>query len=567
MTEEEVIRRTQSLCPECLKQIPAEFYVDPETNWVMLRKHCKEHGEFKDKISIDADEYKWQKEFTNEIGSTLNISTKPESTTSGIKCSEKGCPYDCGICENHQSAPCICLIDVTNRCNLTCPICFANASAKGYVVEPTFDEIIQIMEHFRSMKPQPAVMLQFAGGEPTLRDDLPEIIRRGKEMGFIETMVSTNGVRMGKSVEFCRELKEAGLDAVYLQFDATDAPEVWKKIRGVNLWPLKKRVIENCREVGLHGVVLVPVIAKGVNDSQVGPILDFARDNTDVCVGVVFQPVSLCGRINYEELMDLRYTTSDLKADINKHTHDVIKHFYPIATTAKFTQLLAWFDNVPAWSMLSHHDCGFATILVADDDTGEWQPIENFFDADGLIKWANKCYDMVIKRESPRPTKMLNLDLSKYGNVLSTIGNFIDDMTSIGYRQAMKAYFMAGLIRYIRNPAKIVTSKTFQSFAKLVFSPSLQTAGNFLQTRNLLIAAMHFQDAYNFDLQRIKSCLVHYGIIDPDHPGKILEIPFCAMNTVHRANIERKLAIKGMEAKKPEVIQNEIETLLNNLEK
>ncbi|MBN1802765.1 MAG: radical SAM protein [Candidatus Lokiarchaeota archaeon] len=565
MADEEVIRTTQSLCPECLKQIPAEFYVDPVTNWVMMRKHCKEHGEFKDKISIDPDEYKWQKNFTNDIGSTVNITTQPITTTSGIKRTEKGCPYDCGICEKHKSAPCICLIDVTNRCNLTCPICFANASAKGYVVQPTFDQIVQIMKHFRSMKPTPAVMLQFAGGEPTMRDDLPDIIRKGKELGFIETMLSTNGVRMGKSVDYCRELKEAGLDAVYLQFDATDAPEVWKKVRGVNLWPLKKKVIENCRKVGLHGVILVPTVAKGVNDNQVGPILDFAKANTDVIVAVVFQPVSLCGRINYEELMDLRYTTSDLKVAINEHTNNAVGRFYPIATTAKFTQLLAWFDDVPAWSMLSHHDCGFATICVVDEND-EWVPIENYFDADGLIKWANKVYDMVINKETPKPTKMLNLDLSKYGNVLGTIGKFVDDMTNLGYRQMMKVYFLAGLMRYIKNPAKIIQSKTFQSFAKLIFAPNLETAGNFLQTKNIMVGAMHFQDAYNFDLERIKSCLVHYGVIDPDDPSKVLEIPFCAMNTVHRETIERKLALAGVEAKKPEVIQNEIESLLNNLE-
>jgi len=565
MTEVEIIRTTQSLCPECLTQIPAELYVDPETQWVMMRKHCKEHGEFKDKISINADDYKWQMEFTEKMGSTVEISTQPCSVLSGIKKAEKGCPYDCGICENHKSAPCICLIDVTNRCNLTCPICFANASAKGYVVQPTFDQIVQIMTHFRSMKPTPAVMLQFAGGEPTVRDDLPEIIKKGKELGFIETMVSTNGVRMGKSVEYCKKLVDAGLDAVYLQFDATDSPETWKKIRGVNLWPLKKKVIENCRKIGFHGVILVPTVAKGVNDHQVGPILDFAKENTDVLAGIVFQPVSLCGRINYEELMDLRYTTSDLKVAINQHTNNAVQNFYPIATTSKFTKLLAWFDDVPPFSMVSHHDCGFATICVVNDK-GEWEPIENYFDANGLIKWGNKVYDMVVNRETPRPTKMLNIDLSKYGSVLSTIGNFIDDMTNLGYRQMMKAYFVAGLLRYIRNPSKILTSKTFQSFAKLVFSPNLSTAGGFLQTKNLMIGAMHFQDAYNFDLQRVQRCLVHYGVIDPDDPNKVLEIPFCAMNTVHRERIERKLALVGEHAKKPEVIQSEIESLLDNLE-
>lgn len=562
---EEIIRRTTSLCPECLTQIPAEVYVDPETNWVMMRKECKDHGEFKDKISIDPEEYKWAQEFTEKVGSTVNNSTKPVSVSSGIKPQKNGCPYDCGICENHQSAPCICLIDVTNRCNLACPICFANASAAGYVVEPSYDEIVQIMKHFRSMKPNPAVLLQFAGGEPTLRDDLPDLIRKGKELGFIETMVSTNGVRLAKSLDYFQECMDAGLDAVYLQFDAVDSPEIYKKIRGVNLWPIKKRVVENCRKVGMDGLMLVPTVAKGVNDNQVGPILDFAKENADVVAGIVYQPVSLCGRISFEELMDLRYTTSDLKKAINEHTGGAINRFYPIATTGKLTKLLAWFDDQPAFSMLSHKDCGFATIVVLNDK-GEWEPIETYFDAEGLIRWANKVYDMVQNKEVPKPTSLLKgVNLEEWGGVANTIGNFIDDMVNLGYRQMMKAYFFAGLMRYVKSPQKVFSSKTYQSFARLVFTPNLSSAGSFLANRNFMVSAMHFQDAYNFDLQRVCQCLVHYGVIDPENPNKVLEIPFCAMNTVHRQSIEEALALKDEEAEKPEVIQGRIESYLDSL--
>jgi hypothetical protein len=562
---EEIIRRTTSLCPECLSQIPAEIYVNQEKDWVMMRKECEDHGEFKDKLSIDPEEYKWAQTFCEEVGSTINNTTKPECVSSGIKPKQNGCPYDCGICENHESAPCICLIDVTNRCNLACPICFANASAAGYVVEPSFDEIVQIMEHFRSMEPNPAVLLQFAGGEPTLRDDLPDIIRKGKELGFIETMVSTNGVRLAKSLDYFQELMDAGLDAVYLQFDAVDSPEIYKKIRGVNLWPIKKRVVENCRKVGMNGLMLVPTVAKGVNDNQVGPILDFAKENSDVVAGIVFQPVSLCGRISFEELMDLRYTTSDLKKAINDHTGGAVNRFYPIATTGKLTKLLAWFDDQPAFSMLSHKDCGFATIVVLNDK-GEWEPIETYFDAEGLIRWANKVYDMVQKKEVPKPTSLLKgVNLQDWGGVASTIGNFIDDMVNLGYRQMMKAYFFAGLMRYVKNPQKIFSSKTYQSFARLVFTPNLSSAGDFLAKRNFMVSAMHFQDAYNFDLQRVQNCLVHYGVIDPSNSNKVLEVPFCAMNTVHRQNIEEALALQDEEAEKPEVIQSRVEKYLDSL--
>jgi uncharacterized radical SAM superfamily Fe-S cluster-containing enzyme len=562
---EQIIRRTTSICPECLQPIPAEIYVDPETNWVMMRKDCEEHGHFKDKLSIDPEEYIWAETFTDEIGSTVNHSTKPEYLSSGIRPIENGCPYDCGLCDNHKSAPNIALIDITNRCNLTCPICFANASAKGYVVEPTFDELVRILEHFRSMKPVPPVLCQLSGGEPTIRDDLPDIIRKAHELGFIDVMVTTNGVRFGKSVDFMKKCMDAGMNAIYLQFDATDDPEVWKKVRGVNLWPLKKKVIENARKIGFFGIMLVPVIAKGVNDHEIGNIMNYAKENTDVISGVVFQPVSLCGRISFEELMDLRYTTSDLKVAINKVTNNAIERFYPIATTAKMTRLLAWFDDVDEFSMTSHKDCGFATVCIINDK-GEWESIDSYFDALGLIRWSNQVYDMVQKQEIPKPTSWLKgINLEDFGALAKTVGKFVDDITDLGYRNMMRAYYLAGAAKYVKHPEKLLNSKTYQSFLRLVASPNFASSANFFHTKNLLVSAMHFQDAYNFDLDRVCRCLVHYGVIDPEDNTKVMEIPFCAMNTLHRENIEKALAIKGEQAKKAEDIQAEIEELLQTV--
>jgi len=371
----EIIRTTTSLCPECMKHIPAEIIVDPETNWVMMQKICEDHGEFKDKLSINPDDYKWQQEFTTNIGSTVNTTTKPESVSSGIKETRQGCPYDCGLCTNHQSAPNICLIDITNRCNLTCPICFANASAKGYVVEPSFDQIVQIMEHFRSMKPVPAVLLQLSGGEPTVRDDLPDIIRKGKELGFTELMVTTNGVRFGKDPEFMRKCHEAGMNAIYLQFDATDSPEIWKKIRGVNLWPLKKRVIENARKVGFFGIVLVPTVAKGVNDNQVGNILDYGRDNSDVVSGIIFQPVSLTGRISFEELMDIRYTTSDQFNSIFTGVYDGYFNFQTGLTYNFETNEVFYLENVTEILVFFN-----LNIMAYESEINNYQEIQDEID-------------------------------------------------------------------------------------------------------------------------------------------------------------------------------------------
>lgn len=569
MTEEEILKETQSICPECLQPVPAEIYVDPETNFVMMRKECADHGEYRDKLASDADYYRWNMEYADKLDSKSH-STKYDRSC--VYASRKGCPYDCGPCRKHKSAACICIIDITNRCNLMCPICFANANKVGYIVEPSYEDIVHIMEVFRAQTPIPPPLLQLSGGEPTLREDLPDIIRKGKELGFVEVMLTTNGIKLGKSVDYVKELMDAGMDAVYLQFDGVE-PETWKKTRGVDLTKIKQKIIENCRAAGFKGVMLVPTVARGINDHEIKNILDFALENKDVVSGVVFQPVSICGRITYEDLMEMRYTTSDLVAEIERVTRGGINRFYPLATSSKLTRLLAWFDEVPEFGMLSHEDCGFATFAVVENDgpggSKRFHPIEEYFDVEGLIKWANKVFDQVSNREFPKISSVLPVKiLGKFGDL---IAEFSDKMSQTAYRQAMKAYFFTGAARFVKHPLDFLKAgTTLSDFAKVIMSPSLETAAGFLQSRNLFVGCMHFQDAYDFNLERVQSCLVHYGIIDPDDPThqRVLDIPFCAHNTIHREGIEKKLAAR--QGRKidvdPGVVQKEIEHFVENFD-
>ena len=152
----ETLRTTTSICPECFDHIDAEIVADDSTGQVYMIKNCPKHGEFRDRLSSDIEEYKWQSKFCEEVGSTVNNCTTPDKK--GAK-TNKGCPFDCGLCTKHVTSPNICLINITNRCNLRCPICFANAGATGYVVEPSFDEIVQIMKHFRNIRPNPASLI------------------------------------------------------------------------------------------------------------------------------------------------------------------------------------------------------------------------------------------------------------------------------------------------------------------------------------------------------------------------------------------------------------------------
>ncbi|MEX2727293.1 MAG: radical SAM protein, partial [Candidatus Sigynarchaeum springense] len=450
----------------------------------------------------------------------------------------------------------------TNRCNLACPICFANASAKGYVVEPTLDELRTIMTHFRNIKPIPPVLLQLSGGEPTVRDDFIEIVRMGKELGFVEIMLTTNGLKLAarNGVQYIKDLMAAGLNAIYLSFDSADDPEVYKKTRGVNLLEQKKRVIENCRKAGFKGIMLVPTIAKGVSDHQVGPIMEFAKANRDVISGIVFQPVSLCGRIDNEQIRELRYTTSDLSKAIGEVTGIKDTYIYPIPATSNLTKLIAWYDYSSQFTMAAHPDCGFATVMSVDKKTGKWMRVEDWFDVDGLLKWGDKVWtEYVEKNQWPSFTEKLIGPLAKlFGE---KVGSVINQASDFAYRKAIKAYFIAGAMRYLKG-----ISGPVSDFIPIMLSPRLETAANFFEHgNNLLVSSMHFQDVYNFDIERVQRCLVHYGMMDPDRPGNVLQVPFCAFNSIHRENVEKKIAVKNVKldpneitAKAKEFIEKEV---------
>jgi uncharacterized radical SAM superfamily Fe-S cluster-containing enzyme len=356
-------------------------------------------------------------------------------------------------------------------------VCFANSAATGYIYEPTFDEVVQIMTHFRNIKPIPPPMLQLSGGEPTLRKDLIDIIKKGKELGFVEVMLTTNGIKIAKSLDYTKQLKEAGVDAVYLSFDGTE-PETWKKTRGVNLIDIKLKVLDHCKEAGIS-VCLVPTIVNGVNDHEIGNILEVAKKYAGTVMGITFQPVSLTGRISIEDLNTMRYTTSDLKDAINAATGGIMQKMYPIATTAKLTRLMAWFDDEPQFAMLSHEDCGFATLAMIDDD-GKFHGVEEYFDVEGLIKFSNETYDMVMKREIPKTTELLKLDLSNYPKIIRMLASFTEDMLDLSYRQIMKAYYMASVTRFFKgNFQDIIKHKnTYLPFLKLAFSPGFEIGGS-----------------------------------------------------------------------------------------
>lgn len=278
MTRKNLLGVTESVCPVCLQRIKAEkIEVQDE---VYLIKSCEKHGEFRVLI--------WQGEPCYQEWENPKVPAAPNVCLTEV---ERGCPYDCGLCPDHRQDTCCVLLEVTARCNLACPVCFARAAEEDSA-DPGLEEI---ESWFRLLiKNGGPYNIQLSGGEPTLRDDLPAIIKMGRDLGFSYIQVNSNGLRLARENGFAKLLKEAGLSCVFLQFDGT-LDRIYEQIRGRKLLELKKQAISACAAEGI-GVVLVPTLVPGINMDNIGEIIEFAIAAMPWVRGVHFQPVSYFGR-------------------------------------------------------------------------------------------------------------------------------------------------------------------------------------------------------------------------------------------------------------------------------
>ena len=317
VVKREMLKNTFSLCPVCMERIPA--YRVAYGNKIYLEKTCPDHGFFKTLI------WKGKPLYKDWLGEEDN--TKP-----GHKETESlnGCPYDCGICSEHKQEACCVLIELTQRCDQSCKYCFADAG--NAMPEMTLTEINSLLDFLMSRSPEDPFFLQFSGGEPTMRKDLPEIIAMAREKGFPYLQLNTNGKRLANEVNYAKTLADAGLDIVFLQFDGT-TDEIYKTIRGENLLAVKKQAIQNCKESGL-GVVLVVTAVPKVNTENIGSVIDFVIENIPAVRGIHFQPVSYFGRFPEAPSDDMRFTIPELISAIEEQSGGRIKanDFIPLVS-------------------------------------------------------------------------------------------------------------------------------------------------------------------------------------------------------------------------------------------
>lgn len=302
----EVIRNTRSVCPVCLKNLPAQL-VRQMDNSITLEKTCPEHGTWSVPVWRGAMDFDLWTQYADPL------------------CAEAGinCPENCGICAEHEVGTCCCLLEVTSRCNLRCRFCFADGGRQED--DPSLEEMKAAIRDIVRQCGEP--LLQLSGGEPTLRDDLPELVRYAKEAGCSYVQVNTNGIRLAQEPEYAKKLADAGLDIVFLQFDGT-RNDIYEFLRGAPLLEIKKQAIQVCAGFDA-GVTLVPTVVAGVNDDNLGELIAFARENVPGVRGIHFQPVSYFGRHPGQPDAEQRYTLDRLMADISDQAGIPMESFMP----------------------------------------------------------------------------------------------------------------------------------------------------------------------------------------------------------------------------------------------
>jgi hypothetical protein len=484
-------RTIRSLCPECLQTIPADEFA--EDGRVVMQKTCPAHGVFRDIIASDAEMFLQMEAWHFGDGQGF---ANPSGQVEGE------CPHRCGICGWHTSHTSLANVDLTSSCNLSCPICFADANRHTY--ELSFDQALDTLKRLRAQCPAPAFAVQFSGGEPTVHPRFLDIVASAKALGFSHIQAASNGLKLADPDFACRA-RDAGLQYVYLQMDGT-SDDVFLKVRGRALLATKLAVLESARKAGLR-VIFVPTIIRGVNDHQIGDLFRLAFEHLDVLSGIAFQPVTLTGRMPEGDRLQLRFTLTDLAREFSVQTGvtHAREDWFPLSSAVPLIRYAGSLTGAALVNHTCHPHCGLMTLLFVDGNRRA-TPITRFLDLYRLLK--------EVEALAARTRKTRIRILSRVRALRTLNRHFRADRAPEGLT----------FLRFLQ---------TLDGFADKKYSWDDGYRGHTYKT--FYVLGMHFMDAYNYDLERVSRCGVHYSAPD----GKIY--PFCTYNSgpTFRNRVER----------------------------
>jgi len=509
-------RTTDSLCPKCVPEIrqqildgklPVEILREEPVGQIKAQiierdgkiwmvKDCPKHGHFEDIISIDP-------EFTRHLEQAY--------PGSDIRAHNDERLHNHGSSTIKYGRGAVLTIDLTNRCNMMCDPCFMDANQVGFVHELSWEDIKKLLDDAITLKPKRQLSVQFSGGEPTLSPYFLDAIRYARKLGYNSVQAATNGIEFAKSPEFARAAAEAGLRYVYLQFDGIgNAANAHRRVG--NLFDVKLRAIENLHNAGVE-IILVTTIVNGINNEQVGRIVQFALDNPKKIAFVAFQPVSFTGRdeeISDERRMAQRYTLSHLAHDLKNQLGlgEPARDWFPLSFVSTFCD---WSDLVHGpqadWGQVGcgcHPNCGVGMAVMVDKETREAVPVTAFLNGDQLARDVMKIND------------------AARGKWLSILGMALALMKNYDPFKAPKHFKLWDLL--------VKFDKSFGATGRSYGDVSGNRTREDIERRRrdrwnfLFIAGMWFQDLFNYDFRRTERCIIPYATQEG-------EISFCAYNT------------------------------------
>ncbi len=458
---------TQSLCPECRQVVPAKIIA--RGSRVYFRKTCPEHGQREDFICSDVTRY--------DMTETSLPAKLPRHTFAET---QLGCPYDCGLCEEHEQHTCIGVIEITDGCNLSCPMCYA-VSGPGQKHKP-LEDIKAAIDRLVLAEGR-AEVVQLSGGEPTLHPQLLEAVEYALEQRIDYVMINSNGIRLAKDAELVQRLSvhRERLE-IYFQLDSLVDSQI-EQLRGeAGLLEIKLRALERLAEADLN-VTLVSTLQGGVNNDAPAELVEFARTHPEV-TGLSFQPATYSGRYVLPATLDQRITFPDVVDNIvgDARNEYQASDFFPLPC--------------------AHPNCHWISLAAR---TGEaFVPLTQYVDA------------------------TQNLDLLANGI------SFTREQTQKLAQQVI-ARLACGDAGCCTPMAPVASSKSLPVLDGS--SPVEHGVVDFLQrvakqkvsARDMLrITITSFLDVYNFDLRRVMKCCTHH-ILPSGHI-----IPFCAYNVLYR---------------------------------
>src|SRR3989441_116587 len=513
-------RTTDSLCPRCVIEAREEILsgkkdvsdlltkkvgeikaqIIERDGEIWMVKECPIHGKFEDMMAIDA-------KFLKHIETMFPGRDIPAHNDEKL--------HNHGSSTIKYGRGAVLTVDLTNRCNMMCDPCFMDANQVGFVHELSMEDIKEILDNAISIKPRRQMSVQFSGGEPTISPHFIEAIKYSRKVGYNSVQAATNGIEFAKSKEFCRQAAEAGLRYVYFQFDGIgNAANSHRQVG--NLFDVKLRAIHNLHE---NGVDIVPVttIINGINNEQVGRIIQFALDNPKTISFLSFQPVSFTGRD--EEITDdrrhaQRYTLSHLAHDVKNQTGlgEPKRDWFPISFMSTFSD---WADLIHGpsadWGQLScgcHPNCGVGMAVMIDKQTKEAVPVTAFLHAEQLAK------DVARVNDAGR------------GKRLSVLGMTLAVMRNYDPFKAPTHFKLTDLLKKFDKTFGATKKAQTGAYGKVEGDRTIQDIEKRRADRwnFLFIAGMWFQDLFNYDFRRTEMCIIPYAT----QQG---EISFCAYNT------------------------------------